>query len=933
MNLFKKRKKYDVAVYGLWYGYNYGSIATYYALSKVLESMKLSYAMIRNPLGREIDIQALAKSHPLRFAEEQYDITPLLGIDDLGQLNEMFNAFLIGSDQMWYYTLSRPYKQSYFFDFVDYNINKIAYGSSFGRDTYTGPEEEKILVNRNLRRFNAISVRDDFSQRICKEEFGVDSTIVYDPVFLCPVEKYDELAADADINENSEPYIFAYILDPNPEIGNSIKEISRKSGKRVIVIFDQNRYNSPHNITDMLAEMGITQDDKVTALDDPTIREWMYCYKYADFVLTDSFHGACFSIIYKKNFIVLKNTGRGASRFPFLLGGLGLLDRIVETPEAIRNKYDEMMSEGRFDINYKEVYKIINIRRKESLDWLENALKHPKKLPPESTLPAINADISKLNPDIQRCIMVASLLRDYGIKHIVVSSGARDVSLARLFEANDCFVTHNVTDERSAAYYALGLATRLKEPVAITCTSGTAVSNYLPGITEAYYMQVPIAVISGDRYPCFLNQMEAQKIDHLGALASVVKASVELPINWDGMGQWECRRKISEALLEMTHHGAGPVHINVPMNYLENKFPPAETLRLSKYRHIDRVELTSRRSVWKESLEKLKKAKRIMIISGQGLPMTEDEKKHFDSFCEKFNCVVITDHLSNVHNKYTINPFNLLRKTGNQFFIENLMPDLVLYFGGKRVLNCPLQGKMRSIPRNFEFWRIDPDGKVADLYRTLTHVYEMPTDYFFEYFSEEAGDIRNDEKYFNVWKEKTAEYPQVDYTTMEEFNSFYTIGKVMSVIPKNSLLHLGVGTSFNRAHFYDLDPSITVHCNMGTNGIDGSASTFMGQACVSDELCFLFIGDLSFFYDMNSIWNKPMTGNIRILLNNDGGAGFLRHFGTAGITQEHNAIAKGWVESLGFEYLSAKNKNEFDRNVKRFVSNENKPMFLEAFIV
>ena len=267
-----------------------------------------------------------------------------------------------------------------------------------------------------------------------------------------------------------------------------------------------------------------------------------------------------------------------------------------------------------------------------------------------------------------------------------------------------------------------------------------------------------------------------------------------------------------------------------------------------------------------------------MIISGQGLPMTEDEQKHFDSFCEKFNCVVITDHLSNVHNKYTINPFNLLRKTGNQFFIDNLMPDLVLYFGGKRVLNCPLQGKMRSIPRNFEFWRIDPDGKVADLYRTLTHVYEMPTDYFFEYFSEEAGDIRNDENYFNVWKEKAAAYPQVNYSTIEEFNSFYTIGKIMSVIPKNSLLHLGVGTSFNRAHFYDLDPSVTVHCNMGTNGIDGSASTFMGQACVSDELCFLFIGDLSFFYDMNSIWNKPMTGNIRILLNNDGGAGFLRHF-------------------------------------------------------
>ena len=241
---------------------------------------------------------------------------------------------------------------------------------------------------------------------------------------------------------------------------------------------------------------------------------------------------------------------------------------------------------------------------------------------------------------------------------------------------------------------------------------------------------------------------------------------------------------------------------------------------------------------------------------------------------------------------------------------------------------------MRGIPRKFEFWRIDPDGKVADLYRTLTHVYEMPTDYFFKYCADRADGGKNDKNYYNVWKKNVDDYPQVDYKTVEGFNSFYTIGKTMSVMPKNSLLHLGVGTSFNRAHFYDLDPSVDVYCNMGTNGIDGSASTFMGQVCASDEntLCFLFIGDLSFFYDMNSIWNKPMSGNIRILLNNDGGAGFLRHFNTPGITQAHNAIAKGWVESLGFEYLSASNRAEFDKNVKRFVSNENKPMFMEAFI-
>lgn len=922
-------KKYDVAVYGLWYGHNYGSIVTYYALSKILDSMKLSYAMIRNPLGTEVDIDTLPRSHPLRFAKEQYEITPRLGISELPKLNSMFDTFIIGSDQMWNYHLSRPYRQSYYFDFVNYRKNKIAYGTSFGRDPYNGPEEEKPLIASNLKRFNSISVRDDFSQRICSEEFDVEATLVCDPVFLCPVKKYHDLIHKVDIEEHKNPFIFAYILDPRPEIGQSLREISKKTGKRVLVIFDQHRYNSPHQIQDYLGLMGLSAQDNVTAIDDATANEWLYCFYHGEFVLTDSFHGACFSLIFNKNFIVLKNNGRGSSRFPFLLGELGLINRIIDDPAEFEKKHAALVSTNQFDIDYGKVNAILDKKKEASMDWLRNAINNPRELGPEEISPEQMKD---LHPDIQRCQMVAGLMRDYGIRHVVVSSGARDVSLTRLFEANDCFTTYNVTDERSAAYYALGLALKLKEPVAITCTSGTAVSNYLPGITEAYYMQVPIAVISGDRYPCFLDQMEAQKTNHLGALASVVKASVELPVNWDGMGQWECRRKISEALLEMTHHGAGPVHINVPMSFLENKLPAPETLRLPVYRHIDRVEPLSPKAVWKNSLETLKKAKRIMVISGQAAPMDKEEKANFDNFCKKFNCVVITDHLSNLHNEYTVNPFNLLRKVGPKYFTENLMPDLVLYFGGKRVLNCPLQGIMRSIKRNFEFWRIDSDGKVADLYRTLTHVFEMPPDYFFEYFSDKAGETANNGEYCRLWKEKLSAYPQVDYTTVEEFNSTYTIGKTISVMPKNSMLHLGVGTSFNRAHYFDLDPSITVNCNMGTNGIDGSASTFMGQSCVSDELSFLFIGDLSFFYDMNSIWNKPMTGNIRILLNNDGGAGFLRHFGTPGITQAHNAIAKGWVESLGYTYLSASSKSEFDKNVKKFVSDSKGPIFMEAFI-
>lgn len=920
----EKNKKYDVGIFGLWYGHNYGSIITYYALNNVVNSLGYSTAMIKNPLGSEVDLSTLRKSHPLRFAAKHYDITPLYRVSQMRKLNDICDSFLLGSDQMWNYGLSRPYQQSYFFEFADDEKLKISYATSFGREKYEAPDDYRDSAQYNLNRFTAVSVRDDFSKEICDKEFGITAEQVIDPVFLCPKEKYELLIEEAD-NKYVNNFFFAYILDPNPEWGKTISNLAEKTGKKAIVIFDEGCDKQK------AVERLNTDSRNVECFVDTTVNEWLCCFKNASFVITDSFHGVCFSIIFNKTFVILKNSKRGGRRFECLLDMAGLKSQMVNDIGQIESLFDDMIFNRRID--YSAVEKRISEEKNKAYEWLKNALDgkiHQEKIT-HSDRP-VPAEPLKLHPDIERCRMVAGLLRDYGIKHVVVSSGARDVSLARLFERNDCFITHNVTDERSAAYYALGIATRLKEPVAITCTSGTAVSNYLPGITEAYYMQVPIAVISGDRYPCYLHQMEAQKIDHIGALASVVKASVELPLNWDGMGQWECRRKISEALLEMTHHGMGPVHINVPMSFLENKYPPDEALTLPKYRHIDRITTADSAEKMEEALKKLKKAERILIISGQALPMSSSEQKSFDEFCSRFNCTVVTDHLSNLHNDYTINPFNLLRKTDVKFFSENLMPDLVLYFGGKRVLNCPLQGKMRSVSRNFEFWRIDPDGRVADLYRTLTHIYEMPPSYFFSYFAERAGDIQNDKIYYNIWKEKALKYPQVDYTTVEKFNSFYTIGKTLSVMPKNSILHLGVGTSFNRAHFYDLDPSVTVYCNMGTNGIDGSASTFMGQACVSDDLCFLFIGDLSFFYDMNSIWNKPMRGNIRILLNNDGGAGFLRHFETSGITQQHNAVARGWVESLGYTYLSADNKEEFDKNVKRFVSKEDVPMFMEAFI-
>lgn len=341
---------YDVGIYGLWYGANYGSIITYYALSKVLDSIGISHAMIRNPLGRDIDINTLAKSHSLRFAKEHYEITPLYRLNEMGKLNEMFDTFLLGSDQMWNYHLSKPYQQSYFFDFVQDEKNKIAYGTSFGFYPYNGPDEEKPIIRKNLQRFSAISVRDNFSQRICKEDFGVKAELVYDPVFLCEVEKYDDLINQTDLSETDVPYYFAYILDPNAEFGNCLKRICVESGKRAIVIFNQLIYNESHDENYLLGLLGVNENDLITTLIDPSVKKWLYCLKNAEFVITDSFHGLCFSVIFNKNFLVLKNDTRGGERFSFLLGELGLTERMAKSYSELFEMYKKYRTENRFEI-------------------------------------------------------------------------------------------------------------------------------------------------------------------------------------------------------------------------------------------------------------------------------------------------------------------------------------------------------------------------------------------------------------------------------------------------------------------------------------------------------------------------------------------------------------------------------------------------------
>ncbi len=930
-----KDKKYDVGIYGLWYGRNYGSMITYYALDNVVKSLGYTTAMIKNPLGREgLDLKKLNRSHPLIFADKHYDITPLYKLDEMSALNNICDKFLLGSDQMWFYNLSRPYKQTYFFDFVDDKKIKVAYATSFGREKYTGPDDEKAKTKKNLQRFNAISLRDDFSKEICARDFGIEADTMIDPVFLCDKSEYEKLTESISLKIQS-PFIFAYILDPNPEIGKCLQTIAEETNRKIVVIFNEmNEFSeTPQKIKDVLQ----VDTNYFNFLTQATVEEWLWCFKNSEFVVTDSFHGTCFSIIFDRPFVVKKNNGRGGRRFEFLLNTIGLKENMANNESEIlpifKMKYTDK------NPIYKSAKKIISKMKNEGLSWLKSALKGEIKLKitskyVDNNLPQKQNDALLNNHDFRNIRLLATLLRDYGIKHVVLSPGGRDVPIIRMFENNaDKFILHRVTDERSAAYYGMGIATQLRQPVVCVCTSGTAASNFLPAVTEAYYTGIPLIVVTADRYSVYLNHGEDQTIPQKNIYSGVVKMSSSLPEEPGWRAEYQARRDISACILEATHNGFGPVHINIPVDNISiGANAPKEYWQLLPFihPHILRAGFNDGQSDMLRWVDSLKKSNRILIVYGQTAPLTEKQKQHIEKFASKFNCVIVTDHISNLNCEYCIKPHNMLTAITQDDFNRELSPDILITVGGKRLMNDPLTFKVRHGLGNIRHWSVTPDGKIKDFYFRLSSVIEADQHYFFKWFAENAGDIHNNGVYFEKWRNYTNKYGS---PAISQFNSLYIQSKFLPAIPKNSILHLGVGQSFIECRRFHIDESVEVYCNMGTNGIDGCTSTFLGQcAVVNDKLCFLLVGDLSFFYDMNSIWNKPLKKNMRILLVNNNGTGLLRGHRLQAVSSVHNTSAEGWVKSTGFEYVSARSKEEYDDKLKYFLSNKpEKALFFEVF--
>ena len=355
-------KPNDICIVGLWYGSNYGSMLTYYALHEIVKSMGYSVLMINDPL--EPDNINFGRTHPKSMVSSFYRISQKKKLNELYEFNKECKCFLVGSDQLWNINLSRPLKQFYFLGFVDNKTKKLSYGTSFGT-LYKGTSEEKKITKFNLERFDGISVRDELSLTISREIFGIENTVqVCDPSFLLDFSSYIKLLKKVHINISDE-YFLAYILDPNPEIGFQLEQISIDKNCKIIILLDHLPIIREKN----KKKFSLSGAGNIEIKDIYSIEEWLWYFYNSKSIFTDSYHGTIFSIIFKKPFITLKNKERGGERFISLLKPINLMDRLLESPNNINKIYDLYDK-----INYNATLQKLSKIKEYSYKWLENKL-------------------------------------------------------------------------------------------------------------------------------------------------------------------------------------------------------------------------------------------------------------------------------------------------------------------------------------------------------------------------------------------------------------------------------------------------------------------------------------------------------------------------------------------------------------------------------
>ncbi len=516
--------------------------------------------------------------------------------------------------------------------------------------------------------------------------------------------------------------------------------------------------------------------------------------------------------------------------------------------------------------------------------------------------------------------LIIGMLKAHGIKKVIASPGSTNICLVASMQSDPYFEMYSSVDERSAAYLACGMACESGEPVVLTCTEATASRNYFSGLTEAYYRKLPVLAITATNARTLVGQNHPQMIDRSVVSKDVVKKNLYLPVitrNKEWVGY---ENLLNDAILELTRDGGGPVHIEYETEYSRDY----------TVQELPEVNVVKRFTI-EDVLPPVPTGK-VAILVGAHKKWGEKLKNAVELFCEKYNAVVLADHISNYHGKYGVNP--TIATSQSQYTPDCCVIDLLIYIGD-------ISSSYRKNYKIRETWRVNSDGELRNVFGNLSSVFAMSELAFFSKLNSAKKTDKNSTTYFAEWENEI----QKLYNRVPEipFSNLYCASQAGTLLPDGAALFLGIENTLRSWNFFSTPAKVDVYCNTGGFGIDGGVSSLIGASLVnSNKLYFGVTGDLAFFYDMNVLANRHVGKNIRLMVINNGlgqqfknpghpataafggvqntfSNEFIAAFGHNG--NKSSNLLKHYAEDLGFKYISARNKKEFKAVLSEFVAN------------
>ncbi len=532
-------------------------------------------------------------------------------------------------------------------------------------------------------------------------------------------------------------------------------------------------------------------------------------------------------------------------------------------------------------------------------------------------------------PKIPLAQSIIEICQAKGIHNVIISPGSRNAPLTIGFTNNPKFVCYSIADERCAAFFALGIAQQTKKPVAVVCTSGSALLNYYPALAEAFYSQIPFIVISADR--------PFDKID-IGDGQTIRQENVFINHSLYNANLTEDASEENDVFINQAINVAiarkGPVHINVPFeeplyettNKLAVDFNITGLLKSHRLVNVD--DIISFSTLWNHS-------KKILILVGECAP-NAIEQKWLEQLAAMPSIVVLTETTSNIHHPSFINNIDTLITPFSPSEFRELQPRILITFGGMIVSK-----RVKAFLRKYKpkhHWHID-QHRAYDTFGILTKHFEVEPNQFFKQFLPFVKNIDSNYKatFQNIHSNRKVKH--TDFLSQVPFCDLKAFESILVSLPEAVQLQISNSSAIRYAQLFDIDKSIEVFCNRGTSGIDGSTSTAIGAAVGSKRPTVLITGDVGFLYDSNALWNNYIPKNFKIILINNGGGGifrilpghketeiFNRYFETS-----HCLTAEHLAKMYQFDYTIASDDASLQKGLSKVYNQNDRPMILEVF--